>query len=38
MGQIAVVTDSAACIPSALQRELNIHVIPFELRLSKNWR
>ncbi len=31
MNPIAIVTDSAACIPRALQRELNIHVIPFEL-------
>ncbi len=31
MDRIAVVTDSASCIPAALKRELNIHEVPFEL-------
>lgn len=31
MARIAVVTDSAACVPAPLREELNIHVIPFEL-------
>ncbi len=31
MAQIAVVTDSAACIPTALKEQLNIYEIPFEL-------
>lgn len=31
MARIAVVTDSAACIPEDLRREYNIHVVPFEL-------
>ncbi len=31
MARIAVVTDSAACIPEHLVREYNIHVVPFEL-------
>lgn len=33
MPKIAVVTDSAACVPAALKEQLNIHEIPFEL----NW-
>ena len=31
MARIAVVTDSAACIPAALKRELCIHELAFEL-------
>ncbi|MGQ9684608.1 MAG: DegV family protein [Anaerolineae bacterium] len=31
MTRIAVVTDSAACIPAHLVQEYNIHVVPFEL-------
>lgn len=31
MARIAVVTDSAACIPEDLRRQYNIHVVPFEL-------
>jgi len=31
MPRIAVVTDSAACIPAALKQQLNIYEIPFEL-------
>jgi DegV family protein with EDD domain len=31
MPKIAVVTDSAACIPDALKQELNIHQVAFEL-------
>jgi len=31
MGRIAVVTDSASCIPAELVREYNIHVVPFRL-------
>lgn len=31
MGKIAVVTDSAACLPPALVQELDIHLVPFEL-------
>lgn len=31
MARVAVVTDSAACIPANLVREYNIHVVPFEL-------
>jgi len=31
MGKIAVVTDSAACLPEPLLREYNIHVVPFGL-------
>ncbi len=31
MAKIAVVTDSAACIPAALKQALNIYEIPFEL-------
>ncbi|MDH7486576.1 MAG: DegV family protein [Anaerolineae bacterium] len=31
MAQIAVVTDSAACVPAELVRKYNIHVVPFEL-------
>ncbi len=31
MAKIAIVTDSAACLPAALARSLDIHVIPFEL-------
>lgn len=31
MGKIAVVTDSAACLPKALLEQYNIHVVPFEL-------
>lgn len=33
MARIAVVTDSAVCVPAALKEQLNIHVVPFEL----NW-
>jgi len=32
--RIAVVTDSVACIPSALVRELDIHVVPLQLTLE----
>ena len=31
MAKIAVVTDTAACIPAALKQTLNIYEIPFEL-------
>lgn len=31
MAKIAVVTDSAACVPAQLKHELGIHEIPFEL-------
>jgi DegV family protein with EDD domain len=31
MPKIAVVTDSAACIPAALREELDIYQVPFEL-------
>lgn len=31
MSSIAVVTDSAACVPATLKEQLNIHVVPFEL-------
>jgi DegV family protein with EDD domain len=31
MAKIAVVTDSAACIPEALKQELDIHEVAFEL-------
>jgi fatty acid-binding protein DegV len=31
MGRIAVVTDSAACIPPDLLEQYNIHVVPFRL-------
>lgn len=31
MHPIAIVTDSAACVPDALKRELDIHDVPFEL-------
>jgi len=31
MARIAVVTDSAACIPPELVQEYHIHVVPFEL-------
>jgi len=32
--RIAVVTDSVACVPPALARELGIHVIPLHVTLS----
>lgn len=31
MARIAIVTDSASCIPADLVREYGIHVVPFEL-------
>ncbi len=31
MGGIAVVTDSASCIPAELVRQYNIHIVPFRL-------
>jgi DegV family protein with EDD domain len=31
MPRIAVVTDSAACIPTALKQQFDIHEVPFEL-------
>jgi len=31
MARIAVVTDSAACVPAELVRKYEIHVVPFEL-------
>jgi len=31
MGKVAVVTDSAACLPLELIRKYNIHVVPFAL-------
>lgn len=31
MGKIAVVTDSAACLPDRIVREYKIHVVPFKL-------
>ncbi|MGQ9553722.1 MAG: DegV family protein [Anaerolineae bacterium] len=34
MARVAVVTDSAACVPSELVREYQIHVVPFELALD----
>jgi len=33
--RIAVVTDSAACVPQALAQELEIHVVPLEVTLEK---
>jgi len=33
--RIAVVTDSAACVPRALAQELEIHVVPLEVTLEK---
>jgi len=35
MSKIAVVTDSAACIPPELVREYNIHVLPFVLMFGE---
>jgi len=35
MSRIALVTDSAACIPAELVREYNIHVLPFVLVFGK---
>jgi len=34
VARIAVVTDSAACVPAHLRREYGIHVVPFELVLN----
>ena len=35
MSKIAIVTDSAACIPPELVREYNIHILPFVLVFGK---
>ncbi|HIQ04772.1 MAG TPA: DegV family protein, partial [Anaerolineae bacterium] len=31
MNRVAVVTDSAACVPTELVREYDIQIVPFEL-------
>jgi fatty acid-binding protein DegV len=34
--KVAIVTDSAVCLPSSVIREYDIHVVPFQLIWNGN--